>query len=73
MKNNTGTLLANETGITVHVYQVGGGFVVTKTGETTDASGVMTLSDAALSTGTTYRLIYVLASGAEGMEKKVAT
>lgn len=73
LKNNTGTLLANESGATVYVYAIGGGHVVTKTGQTTDASGVMTITDAAISAGTQYRVVIVLASGAEGMDKLTAT
>ena len=73
LKNNTGTLLANEVGATVHVYALGGALVVTKTAQTTNAAGVMTINDAAIAAGTTYRVVVVLASGAEGMDKLVAS
>lgn len=72
LKNNTGTLLANETGATVYVYQTSGAHVVTKTGQTTDGSAIMTVSDAALAAGTTYRFVIALGSGAEGMDKLAA-
>lgn len=72
LKNNTGTLLANETGATVYVYQTSGAHVVTKTSQTTDGSGLMTVTDAALVSGTTYRYVIVLGSGAEGMDKSAA-
>lgn len=72
LKNNTGTLLINETGATVHVYQTTGAHVVTKTGQTTNASGIMTITDAALVAATQYRVVVVLGSGAEGMDKVTA-
>lgn len=72
LKNNTGTVLASETGITVHVYQVGGPLVVTKASQSTNASGIMTVTDAALVAGTTYRFVVVMSSGAEGMDKLAA-
>jgi hypothetical protein len=72
LKNNTGTLLASQTGITVHVYQVGGSLVVTKSAQTTNASGIMTVTDAAMVAGTTYRFVIVMSSGAEGMDKLAA-
>lgn len=73
LKNNTGTELAGETGATVHVYTTAGAHVVTKTGETTDGSGVLVITDAAIVASTAYRLVIVLASGAEGMEVLTAT
>lgn len=72
LKNNTGTLLANETGATVYVYQTSGADVVTKTGQTSDGSAIMTVSDSALAAGTTYRFVIVLSGGAEGMDKLAA-
>lgn len=73
LKNNAGTLLANETGATAYVYDLTtGALVVKKVGQTTDAAGVMVVSDALLSVGIEYRLVVVLASGAEGMAKVTA-
>lgn len=72
LKNNTGTVLASEAGATVHVYTLAGALVVTKTGQTTNGSGVMAINDALLNGGTTYRVVFVLASGAEGMDKLAA-
>lgn len=73
LKNNTGTLLANETGATAYVYNVTtGALVLTKTSQTTNSSGVMTIEDAALVPTTQYRVVVVLASGAEGMDKLTA-
>jgi chitodextrinase len=72
LRNNTGTLLANETGATVHVYTLAGALVVSKTGQTSNAGGVCTVNDAALTAATRYRYVIVLASGAEGMGKATA-
>lgn len=74
LKNNTGTVLANETGITAYVYAVAtGSLVATKTSQTTNASGVLAFTDAAIAAGTAYRVVVVLGSGAEGMDKVAAT
>jgi hypothetical protein len=55
MKNNTGTLLASLSGWTVNVFnQTTGALVVQKTGLTTNASGILTISDALIVAGTTY-------------------
>lgn len=73
LKNNAGTVLASETGATAFVYDVStGALVVKKTGQTTNGSGVMTVVDASIVSGTTYRVVIVLASGAEGMDKVAA-
>ena len=74
LKNNTGTVLANETGITAYVYSIAtGAHVATKTGQATNTSGVLAFTDAAIAAGTTYRVVVVLGSGAEGMDKVAAT
>ena len=74
LKNNTGTLLANETGVTVYVYTPAtGALVVKKTGQTTNASGVLTVTDALIAASTLYRIVIVLGSGAEGMDKVTAS
>lgn len=74
LKNNAGALLANETGATAFVHNVAtGALVVMKTGQTTNASGVMTINDAAIVPGTLYRVIVKLASAAEGLDKLTAT
>lgn len=72
LTNNTGTLLSGETGATVHVYATSGAFVVTKTGQTTNGSGVMTITDALIVAATQYRVVVVLASGDEGLDKATA-
>lgn len=72
LKNNTGTVLASETGATAYIYATTGAHVVTKTAQTTNGSGVMTITDAALTAATQYRVVIVLASGAEGMDKVTA-
>ena len=69
--NITGTLHASVNGITVHV--INGAAVVTKTGVSTNSAGVLTVSDATFTAGTTYRAIIVFADGSEGLGKVVAT
>lgn len=55
LKNNTGTILASISGWTVNVYNAStGALVVQKTGLTTSAGGVLTVTDAAIAAGTTY-------------------
>lgn len=74
LKNNAGGLLANEVGATAFVHNVAtGALVVMKTGQTTNASGVMTINDAAIVPGTLYRVVVKLASTAEGLDKLTAT
>jgi len=73
LKNNTGTVLASESAATAHVYSLAGVWLTTKVGMTTNGSGVMTFTDPALEAGTTYRVVVVLASSAEGMVNVEAT
>lgn len=72
LKNNTGALLASQSGITAHIYQLNGTLVATKTGLSTDTSGIMTVNEPSLVSGTTYRLVILMANGAEGMDKVTA-
>ena len=61
MKNNTGTVLANETGVIVNVYNAStGALIVQKTGQTSNASGIVTISDALIVPATTYAYEVVL-------------
>lgn len=74
LKNNTGTVLASETGATAYVYNpTTGALIVKKTSQTTNGSGVMTIADPLIIASTLYRVVVVLASGAEGMERLTAT
>lgn len=55
LKNNAGTLLASIPGWTVNVFStLTGALVVQKTGLSTNASGVLAISDPAIVAGTTY-------------------
>lgn len=55
LKNNTGTLLANLTGVVVNIYHAStGALIVRKSGQTSDASGAVTINDVALVPGTSY-------------------
>lgn len=74
LKNNTGTLLANQTGATAYIHNMTtGALVVAKTGQTTNASGVMVVSDPLILPATQYRIVIKLASAAEGLDKLTAT
>lgn len=73
LKNNTGTVLASETGATAYVYNpTTGALIVKKTSQVTDGSGVMVIADPLIIASTLYRVVVVLASGAEGMERLTA-
>lgn len=61
LKNNTGMILANETGVTVNVYNSStGALIVQKTGQTSNASGIVTISDALIVPATTYAYEVIL-------------
>ena len=63
LKNNTGTLLSNLTGVTVNVYdQNTGALIVRKTGLSSSSAGVVTISDAAILVGMAYAYEVVTAS-----------
>lgn len=64
LKNNTGTVLASETGVVVNVYNAStGALVLQKTGLTSDGSGIVTFTDAALAAATSYAYEVVLSGG----------
>ena len=64
LKNNTGTVLASETGVVVNVYNAStGALVLQKTGLTSNASGIVTFTDAALAAATSYAYEVVLSGG----------
>ena len=70
IKNNTGQLLADETGVIADVYDTtNGALVVRKTGLTSDVSGVVTFSDALMSAATEYRVVITLTGNAEGLAR----
>jgi hypothetical protein len=74
LKINAGTVRSSETGITVHIYLVAGPLVVTKTGVSTDGSGVLSsMTDGALVAGTAYRVLIVMSDGALGLYVATAT
>lgn len=63
LKNNTGTILASETGAIVNIYNsTTGALIVQKTGVTSDVNGIMAISDPLLRIGTMYSYEVVLAS-----------
>lgn len=65
---NTGVLRTSETGITAFINNaVTGALVVSKTGLTSDAvTGTVTITDALIIPGTTYRVTIVLSDTSEG-------
>jgi hypothetical protein len=73
LKNNTGTVLANETGVTVNVYHLTtGALVVQKTGLTSSSLGVVTVSDVLIVPGTTYAYEVKLTSNGRRLPVSVA-
>lgn len=74
IRNNTGTVLANETGVVLNVYNpTTGALVVRLTGLTTNASGILTATDASIATGTTYVYEVVLSSNGRRLPVETAT
>lgn len=74
LKNNTGTVLASETGIILNIYnQNTGALIVQKTGVTTNSSGIATVTDALIVGGTTYAYEPVLTGGRRRLPLKAAT
>lgn len=69
LKNNTGTLLASQSGVTVAVLQAADLVSVhEQSGLTTDASGLLPMiSDAAIVPGTSYHVMIKLADGGVGI------
>lgn len=74
LKNNSGTLLTSAAAEAYVSNPSTGALVIKKTGLTSNGStGVITFTDAALSGGTTYRVVWRLtATGAEGLETLTA-
>lgn len=73
LKNNAGVLLANKALNYVAVYNANtGALVVRKTGLSTGADGRFTVSDAALVSGTNYKLDWETATGERRMPSKAA-
>ena len=63
----TGALKASQTGVTVFVNNsTTGALVVKLTGQTTTAGADMSITDAALVSGTWYRVTPVFSDGSEG-------
>lgn len=69
LKNNTGTVLASQSGVRVAVLQASDLVSVYEaTGLTTNASGILaTISDAAITTGQQYHVVIKLADGGVGI------
>jgi len=74
MANNTDTPLASEVGVVVNVYHpTTGALIVQKTGQTSDGSGVVVISDALIVPGVSYVYEVVLASNGRRLPTATAT
>lgn len=63
LANNSGTILSSQSGIEANVYSISdGSHILRKTGLTSDGSGVVTFTDAALIPGTTYRVVITIST-----------
>lgn len=72
-KNNTGSVLASLTALTVTVLNASTlAFVKTFTSQTTNGSGVMAITDALFVSGTQYAVVTTNAAGTLGVEKYTA-
>jgi hypothetical protein len=72
-KNNTGTVLANLTSLTVTVLTASGlTFVKNFTNKTTNGSGVLTIPDNTFTSGVQYAVVVADAFGVIGVEKYTA-
>lgn len=74
LKNNTGTILASETGVVVNVYDATtGALVVRKTGLTSSAGGVVTVTDVLIIPATSYAYEVVLTANGRRLPVGLAT
>ena len=74
LKDYAGNVLANTALNFVRFYNdTTGALVLNKTGVSTNGSGIVTLSDAALVAGTTYRVDWETAAGSRRMPRKAAS
>lgn len=63
LKNNTGTILASETGVIINFYDPNSGALALQvSGKTSDGSGIISFSTGSLPRGATYAYEVVLAS-----------
>lgn len=73
LKDYAGNVLANTALNFVRFYNdTTGALVLNKTGVSTNASGIVTFSDAALVAGTTYRVDWETSAGSRRMPRKAA-
>lgn len=74
LKTNNGTLIASTSLDFVCFYDDStGALVLRKTGISTDASGVFTVTDALLQQGVTYRVDWQVSTGQRRMPRRAAT
>jgi hypothetical protein len=74
LRTNNGTLLASTSLAHVAIYNdTTGALVLRRTSISTDGAGVFTITDAAIVTGTTYRIDWETAAGHRRMPRKLAS
>lgn len=74
LKNNTGTILSNEVGVIVNIYNpTTGVLVLHKTGQTSDVSGVVTVTDALIAPATSYVYEVVLSTNGRRLPTALST
>ena len=73
LKNNTGTVLASQSGVRLAVLRASDlNFVYALTGTTTSAAGLVpNISDAAIVAGTAYHVVFKLADGSVGISQAI--
>jgi hypothetical protein len=74
LKDNTGAVLANKALTFFRLYDpITGNLVVSKTGISTNGSGIVAFSDGAVVAGTTYKCDWLTAEGHYRMPSAAAT
>lgn len=72
--NNTGTLWVSQTGIVVNVYNPStGALVLQKTGQTSNSSGIVVVTDSLITSSSSYAVEYKLSSGERMLPIIIAT
>ena len=74
LKNNSGSILASESGVIVNIYNITtGALIVQKTGQASSAGGIVTVSDALIVPATSYAYEVILAANGRRLPTAAAT
>lgn len=74
LKNNSGSILASESGVIVNIYNITtGALIVQKTGQASSAGGIVTVSDALIIPATSYAYEVILAENGRRLPTAAAT